>query len=56
LADLRSHKYGAVQFDGPLDEEIRSERFDPVILKAIEENYAPALRDEDGMIYLPIGR
>lgn len=53
---LRARQYGAVQFDGPLTEEIRSERFDGAILKAIEENYAPVLTNEDGEIYFPKGR
>jgi hypothetical protein len=53
VADLRNHQYGAVQIGGPLEEPARSERFDPAILKAVEENYVVLLSNEDGFIYVP---
>lgn len=53
VEDLRNHKYGAVQFDGPLDEEIRSERFVGAILNAVRESYVLASENDDGEIYVP---
>jgi hypothetical protein len=42
-----------VQFDEPIERERHSDRFDPAIVKAIEENYMPAAINADGEIYVP---
>lgn len=51
--DLRSQRYGAVQFDYPIEQEKNSERWTSAIVAAIEANYVPALVNQDGEIYVP---
>lgn len=53
LEDLRRGRYAAVQFDEPIEQERQSERWDPAILAAIEANYAAAVVNADGEIYVP---
>jgi len=54
INNLDHRYYAAVQFDDdPVQKERSSERFDPAIEAAIEENYVPALANEDGEIYVP---
>jgi hypothetical protein len=53
LEDLQRGRYAAVQLDDPLPLAYQSERFDPRIVRAVEENYVPALVNEDGEIYVP---
>lgn len=53
VSAIRERRYGAVQFEGPLSEDVRSERFDGAILEAIQENYLPVVQNEDGAVYLP---
>jgi hypothetical protein len=51
--DLRNQRYGAVQFDHPIEQERNSERWNPTFIAAIEANYVPALMNQDGEIYVP---
>ncbi len=53
VEDLRRQRYGAVQFDEPIEAERHSDRWDPSILAAIEANYVPAVVNADGEIYVP---
>jgi hypothetical protein len=53
VTSLRNHEYGTVEFEGPLHKDVRLLRFNPAILKAVEENYVVILRNEDGSIYVP---
>jgi hypothetical protein len=53
VEDLRRRRYAAVQLDLPIRREKNTERFDPAIVAAIEQNYAPALVNQDGEIYVP---
>ena len=53
VTSLRNHEYGAVEFEGPLHKDVRLLRFNPAILKAVEENYVVVLSNEDGSIYVP---
>jgi hypothetical protein len=39
--------------DSPIQQERQSERFDPAVEAAIEQNYVPALTNADGEIYVP---
>ena len=52
-AALRRHQYGAIQVNGPLADERRTEMFAPPILAAIRENYHSAFENQDGAIYVP---
>jgi hypothetical protein len=52
-AALRRHQYGAIQVNGPLADERRTEMFAPPILATIRENYHPAFENQDGAIYVP---
>lgn len=54
ISALRRQRYGAVQLDGPLDDDRRAEMFAPAILAAIQEYYRPAFQNQDGTIYLPV--
>ena len=51
--DLRMHRYGAVQMDQPVTGDVNFDRFDPAIVAAVKENYAPVLSQEDAVIYVP---
>jgi hypothetical protein len=53
VEDLQRQRYGAVQFDEPIERERRSERWAPAIVAAIEANYVPAVVNQDGEIYVP---
>ena len=53
ILDLHLHRYAAVQFSGPIQEERNSERFAPAIEAAIEENYRLQFANQDGEIYVP---
>jgi hypothetical protein len=54
---LQERRYGAVQLDEPLTQElVDSERFDPALLRAIGENYGPAMVRRDGEVWLPRAR
>ncbi len=53
VEDIRQQKYGAVQLDEPIEDEKDSERFNPSVLAAIQNNYVPALKHEDAVIYVP---
>jgi hypothetical protein len=53
LEEIHQHGYGAIQLDGPIQDEKDSERFEPSILAAIQSNYVPALEQEDTVIYVP---
>ncbi len=53
VSSLRNHEYGAVEFEGPLHKEVRLLRFNPAILKTVEDNYAVILSNGDGAIYVP---
>jgi len=53
LEALRTHRIAAIQFDSPIAIERHSERWSPALIAAIEQNYTPALINEDGEIYIP---
>ena len=53
-AALRRHQYGAIQVNGPLADQRRTEMFAPPILAAIRESYHSAFENQDGAIYVPI--
>lgn len=53
LDALREHRYGAVQLDNLQDDDAFSDRFDPAIAAAINQNYKPVLEHEGATIYLP---
>jgi len=53
LDALREHRIAAVELDGPMDEDLRHDRFSPAMLAAIQEYYTPALQEKDAIIYLP---
>ena len=53
VQEVRRQRYGTIQFDEPIRDQRDSERFDPAILAAIEENYVLALEHKDGVIYVP---
>jgi len=53
IEDLRLHRYAAVQLDSPIQQERHSDRFDPAVEAAIEQNYVPVLTNADGEIYVP---
>jgi hypothetical protein len=52
-AALRRHQYGAIQVNGPLADQRRTEMFAPPILAAIRESYHSAFENQDGAIYVP---
>jgi hypothetical protein len=52
-AALRRHQYGAIQVNGPLADQRRTEMFAPPILEAIRKNYHSAFENQDGAIYVP---
>jgi hypothetical protein len=53
IGEIRQHEYGAIQLDLPIQDEKDSERFDPSVLAAIDENYRPVRSHEDAVIYVP---
>ena len=53
VTSLRNHEYGAVQFEEPFHEDTRLSRFNPAVLKAVEENYVVILSNQDALIYVP---
>jgi len=53
VGQLRQRRYGAVQFDSPIEHEGGTERWDERIVQAVEENYVPLLMNADGEIYVP---
>jgi len=53
VTSLRNHEYGAVQFEKPFHEDTRLSRFNPAVLKAVEENYVVILSNQDALIYVP---
>jgi hypothetical protein len=53
LDALRDHRIAAVELDGPVDEDVRHDRFSPGMLAAIQQYYTPVVHDPDAIIYLP---
>ena len=53
LDALREQRIGAVELDGPMDEDVRHDRFSPEMLAAIQRYYVPVVQEEDATIYLP---
>ena len=53
LEAVRRRSYGAVEFEGPVDDVFRTERFNSTLLTVIQENYVPVMQNADGAIYIP---
>jgi hypothetical protein len=49
-AALHRDQYGAIQFNGPLADERRTEMFAPPILAAMRKNHHSASENENGAI------
>jgi hypothetical protein len=55
---MKRGDYRAVQLDGSVEEMLvdrdGNERFAAPVLQAIQKYYRPGLKNEDGVIYLPV--
>jgi putative effector of murein hydrolase LrgA (UPF0299 family) len=64
VQEIRARRFGAIQLDVPPDDEAEvqridpslHERFTPEMLEAIRASYVVALKNEDGVIYVPASR
>jgi hypothetical protein len=57
VSAIRAHDFAAIQFNKPplasALPDAPPERFTPAVLRAVQQNYTPALQQSDCTIYIP---